>query len=305
MILDINGDLVWFQASRSAVFNLTPQTYNGKAVMTWWSGVTGPTYGQGAYTIVDSCYRTVATIPGAQGLKGDLHEFVITPEGTALFTAYERGQADGQAVFEGVALEVDIATTNPVFEWRSLSTGEVAPSESYFARPPKRSSAWDYFHINSVDLWPGPERDLLISARNTCTIYRVSRRTKKPLWRLGGKRSGFPMTDQTRFWWQHDARALSDGSGLSLFDDASDPIERTKGDPQSRGMVLTFRPDGEAVRLRHEFFHSDTSPSSNEAGFMGNCQLLPTGGYFIGVWPVGWRPESASCSRWSIPRLLL
>ena len=284
MILDIKGDLVWFHATPpgSALFNLRPQTYQGKAVVTWWYGHTGPHYGQGAYTVADNSYRTIATVPGAQGLPGDFHEFLITAEDTALFTAFEATKAGGQLILEGVAFEVDVATAKPVFSWRSFGAGHVGLSESYISRPTSLTSPWDYFHINSVAFWPGPERDLLISARNSCAIYSVSRETGQIVWRLGGKNSDFEMNDLTRFWWQHDARALSDGSGLSLFDDASDPVERANGDPQSRGMVLTFQPGGNSVSLRHEFVHSDTAPSANEAGIMGNCQLLPTGGYFVG-----------------------
>jgi Arylsulfotransferase (ASST) len=283
MILDVKGDLIWFHPSDvPPIFNFTPQTYHGAPVLTWWSGRTGPTYGQGTYTVLDSSYRLIAHVSGVEGLKGDLHEFVITPQDTALFTAYEATHAEGQLVVQGVACEVDVATNDVVLTWRSLDPSHVGLSESFVARPAKATDLWDYFHINSIDLWPGPERDLLISARNTCAVYLVSRRTGDITWRLGGKRSDFQMSDLTRFWWQHDARALSDGSGVSLFDDASDPVERAKGDPQSRAIVLSFGPGDGGVSLSHQCIHSDTPSSQNEAAFMGNTQLLPAGGYFVG-----------------------
>ena len=283
MILDVFGNLVWFSPSSAslAVFNFTPQTYRGKPVLSWWEGKGGSFFGRGSYRVIDASYRTIASVAGGGSLRGDLHEFVITPEGTGLFDAYDETKSGSQTVLEGVALEVDIATGDLVYEWGSLGAGRVGLSESYVP-PSGASSPWDYFHINSVDLWPGPERDLLISGRNTCAIYRVSRHTKEIVWRLGGKRSDFPLTDRTRFWWQHDARALNDGSGLSLYDDASDPVERANGDPQSRGMVLTFHPSNKSVSLRNEFLHTDTPASGNEAGFMGNVQSLPTGGHFVG-----------------------
>lgn len=283
MILDLSGDLVWFRPSTvPAVFNLTPQTYRGERVMTWWSGRTGPTYGEGGYTVLDGSYRQVASVEGANGLRGDLHEFLITPENTALFTAYDMTNYEGKLVFQGVAFEVDVASGDVVYEWGSLGATRVALAESYTPQPSKSSEAWDYFHINSIDLWPGSERDLLISARNTCAIYRVDRRTGDIVWRLGGKRSDFAMTDETRFWWQHDARPLRDGSGLTLFDDASDPVERGHGDPESRGLMLAFGPGAGEVKLAHECLHTDTATAGNEAGFMGNTQLLPGGGYFVG-----------------------
>lgn len=280
MILDLQGDLVWFRPMTKAVFNLTPQIYKGRPVLTWWSGVTGPTYGHGGYTVADTSYRTVATVSGADGLEGDLHEFGVTPEDTALFTAYRTAHVAGQSVVEGFAFEVDIATGHTVLGWRSLAADHVPTSESYAKA--KRGTGWDYFHINSVSLWPGPERDLLVSARNTCAIYRISRRTGHIVWRLGGKRSDFALDAKTRFWWQHDARALSDGSGVSVFDDASNPPERSAGDPQSRALVLGLDPAVKSVTLRAELLHPDTPESANEAAFMGNCQVLPNGGYFVG-----------------------
>jgi hypothetical protein len=281
MIIDARGDLVWFQPTpHPNVFNFTPQTYRGKPVVSWWSGTNLATYGEGSYTLLDESYSTVATVAGADGLQGDLHDFLITPEDTALFTAYEQTTVNGMAVEEGIAFEVDIASGDVVYSWRSLDPGHVGVPETYLPRP--QSGPWDYFHINSVSLWPGPERDLLISARNTCAVYRVSRSDGAIVWRLGGRRSDFEMTDRTRFWWQHDARALQDGSGVSLFDDASLPVERSQGDPQSRGIVLKFGPGKREVTLEVECLHSDTEVAGNEAGYMGNMQLLSNGSYFVG-----------------------
>lgn len=245
-------------------------------------GQDGPTYGEGGYTIVDRSYRNVASIEGAEGLRGDLHEFLITPQETALFTAYDPVHDEGKLVMQGVAFEVDMASGDVVYAWRSLGDARVGLSETYFARPSQHSQAWDYFHINSVALWPGVERDLLVSARNTCAVYRIDRRTGDVVWRLGGKRSDFKMTDRTRFWLQHDARPLADGSGITLFDDASDPVERGRGDVQSRALTLAFGPGEREVSLANECVHSDTATQANEAAFMGSTQRLPNGGYFVG-----------------------
>ena len=58
-------------------------------------------------------------------------------------------------------------------------------------RPESAKEPYDYFHVNSVDL----DRDgnVLISARNTSGVYKLSRATGAILWRLGGKRSDFDM----------------------------------------------------------------------------------------------------------------
>ena len=58
--------------------------------------------------------------------------------------------------------------------------------------------------------------NLLVSARNTWAVYKVSRKTGEVLWRLGGKRSDFEMGKGTVFAWQHDARHHGDGADQHL-----------------------------------------------------------------------------------------
>ena len=111
---------------------------------------------------------------------------------------------------------------------------------------------FDYFHINSIEI--DHDGNLLVSARNTHTIYKISRRTGKVLWRLGGKRSDFTLGRGVRFAWQHDARRRPDGA-LTLFDNSAGPQVRK----QSRGLVLRLdlkrmhaarRPDASCIGRR-------------------------------------------------------
>lgn len=96
LLLDNTAQPVWFRnvAPRSAS-NLQVQEYRGQPVLTWWEGqLILPGYGKGEYHLLDASYREVATVRAADGFFGDLHEFVVTPEGTALFTAYRAHRAD-------------------------------------------------------------------------------------------------------------------------------------------------------------------------------------------------------------------
>jgi hypothetical protein len=58
-------------------------------VLTWWEGYhTG--YGQREYVIFDGSYHEIARFTPANGyVDGDHHEFLITPEDTALITIYD------------------------------------------------------------------------------------------------------------------------------------------------------------------------------------------------------------------------
>jgi hypothetical protein len=271
MILDTTGELVWFKplpGPYDIPFNFRVQTYEGRPVLTWFQGKVVAGHGQGHYVLADDSYTQFAEVTST-GYPCDLHEFILTPEGTALHTAYDdNGLADnGLPLFIGHAQEVDVATNELLFDWPCYPA--VSPELSY--KPPYG----DYFHINSIDLWPGPERNLLISSRNTCAVYLVDRQTKRALWRLGGKQSDFSMGPGTRFYFQHDARALADGSGVSLFDDASKPCPENV----ASGKVITLDQGARTAALRHRYLHTDhefITPSQ------GNCQVLATGAHVVG-----------------------
>ena len=73
--------------------------YRGKPVLTWSAGVvnavgvtTGTSY------IADSSYRVIATIKAGNGAQTDLHDFKLTPQGTALVTAHRKVPADLSAL---------------------------------------------------------------------------------------------------------------------------------------------------------------------------------------------------------------
>lgn len=204
MILDTSGDLVWFKplpGGDEVPFNFRAQRYKGKPTLTWFQGSVIDAHGVGHYVLADDTYQQVGQVVSTD-YPCDLHEFIITPEGTALHTAYDDSSLryQGVPVFIGHAQEVDIATNELVFDWACYP--EVGLDLSY-ART--GHSYFDYFHINSIDLWPGPERDLLVSSRNTSALYLVDRQTKRVVWRLGGKQSDFSMGPGSSFYYQHDA----------------------------------------------------------------------------------------------------
>ena len=106
-----------------------------------------------------------------------------------------------------------------LFQWDSLDHVPVTDTYSAFYGG-TTASPFDYFHINSIAI--APDGDLLVSARNTCTIYKIARPSGQVVWRLGGKRSSFQMGPGATFWWQHHVTAQST-STLSIFDDGALP----------------------------------------------------------------------------------
>jgi hypothetical protein len=275
MMIDDDGSLVWFRPLRGGrvASDLRVQRYRGEPVLTWWEGRLAGGGGNGEYVIADTSYREVARVRAKRGLQGDLHEFELTPEGTALFTVYRTVR--GGSLVDGIIQEVDIATGRLLFEWSSLD--HVPTRHSYKERTRK---PWDYIHLNSIDV--GPDGNLLVSARNTHAVYELDRRTGRILWTLGGKASDFRMGPGTRFAWAHDARWQGDGK-ITIFDNAARPIVRD----ESRGLLLDVDTRRRRVQLARAYRH----PRALLAPVQAGMQRLPGGNVFIGWGSTGYFSE--------------
>ena len=293
MIVDRHGEFVWFgpnTATRHRM-NFSAQTYKGLPVLTWYQGMVTGGFGRGELIIADSSYKIQHVIRPANGELADFHEFVVTPQDTALITIYRKhwgvdlrpvgGPSRGYLV-SGVVQEIDIATGQLIFEWDSWD-GHRPPvpiAESYQERgvgdggDGSEGRPYNYCHLNSLAI--DQDGDLLISARNTCAVYKVSRKTGKIVWRLNGKKSDFTMGPGSRFWWQHHVRPHSDGR-LSIFDNgANGPAVNEK---QSRAVVLRLDTGAMRATLERAYKHP-RKPLL--AGAMGSAQLLEDGRMFVG-----------------------
>jgi hypothetical protein len=281
MILDPSGGLLWFKAlpTGTSATNLMVQEYLGKQVLSWWQGdISVHGYGLGEDVIADSTYTDIAHVRAGNGLQADLHEFQITPQGTALVTAYDPiycnvssagGAADG-AVMDSVFQEVDIKTGLVMEQWNSLD--HVGLRESYaLAVGSSTAEPFDFFHINSINV----DRDgsLLISSRNTWTVYDVDALTGQIAWRLGGRHSSFKAGPGTGTAWQHDPRELADGA-FSIFDNGAYPTEHK----QSRAIVVALNPQQRTATLTTRLTHAPALLAESQ----GSMQALANGDWFVG-----------------------
>jgi hypothetical protein len=270
LILDNRGRVVWFlPLDTHGVTDFRMQRYHGRPVLTWWHGRPDKGGGKSGYSIYDDSYRLVAQVQPGNGMLGDIHEFKITPRNTALITISRQVRVKGRRILEGGIQELDIKTGHVLFEWHSID--HVRLVESYYRLPKDPGRVFDYFHVNSIEI--DHDGNLLVSARNTHTIYKISRRTGRILWRLGGKRSDFTLGRGARFAWQHDGRRRPDGA-LTLFDNSAGPQIRK----QSRGLVLHL----DMKRMHATVIRSFVHRSPIVAVDQGNMQRLPGGNYFVG-----------------------
>ncbi len=300
MISEQDGALVWFHplpAGESAT-NLQAQSYEGQPVLTWWQGrILEVGFGQGEDVIYNSSYQPVAYVRAGNGYHADLHEIRLTPEGTAWIDAFDpirlnlssmHGSSDG-IVNDSVVQEIDVKTGLVMWEWHAL--GHIALSESHNPVP-HSGSPWDYVHINSIS--PGgagsdPQAgaagadqpgNVLLSARNTWTLYDVDMHSGAFRWRLGDRDSSFRLGPGTRFYWQHDAE-WQQGGLISVFDNGSDPPK----EKQSRGLLLDPNTSNHTVSLVKQF----TNPTHTLlASSQGNVLNLSPAGNTTSNWLMGY-----------------
>lgn len=296
LILDNEGNPIWFRPLRSPDLmnnDFRMQTYQGKPVLTFWQGTlaTPPAYTNvpagssepgSCFYILDNSYRVIKTISAHCKYTSDIHEFLITPQNTALFLSTKAvpmdltpygGPKDGY-VQDFAIQEVDIKTNKLLFFWNALK--HIPLTDSYVEASSAISSGniWDAYHLNSIGLTDHPD-DLLVSGRNTWTIYRINKPSKNIIWELGGKHSSFVIGSGAEFSWQHDARFLPNNL-ISLFDDNSDGS--SVPGPPSHGLILQLNLVNRTASLYRSYFHDPNITVASQ----GNVQSLPNGNKFIG-----------------------
>ena len=284
LIIDEREQVVWFRPVHSTygrAMNFEVQSYRGRPVLIW---IESPGEYVSEFVIFDSSYREIARFPAGNGYDGDHHEFLISPQDTALITIYSAvpwdlssvgGSRDSVAV-QGIVQELEIETGEVLFEWHSLE--HVGLDETY-GKPgeDKDYPGIDYFHLNSIDV--DHDDNLLVSARKTSAVYKIDRKTGEIIWRLGGKKSDFEMGPGTQFAFQHDARRLPDGT-ISIFDNGATIFQNGVAEAieESRAIVLELDEERMRASLVREYKH----PDKQKADAAGNMQVLPNGNVFVG-----------------------
>ncbi|HEY2478239.1 MAG TPA: arylsulfotransferase family protein [Solirubrobacterales bacterium] len=296
-ILDQDGNVVWFKAvpTGQEASDFRTQTYEGRPVLTWWQGTGLGGVAKGTDYIYDDQYQQIATVQAGNGLGADGHEFLITPQNTALVLAYTTATANltsiggpaNQTVIDGVVQEIDIKTGKVLFEWNSAD--HVPYSQSEQPLPASPSTPWDWFHVNAVKL--DTDGNLLIDARDTWTAYKVDRLSGKIIWQLGGKANSFKLQaapgqslnkagDITA--WQHDFEAQGNGI-YTFFDNESAGVANSGEDAtaefgHSRAVTIKLDTHNHTATLIDSFDQPDalTAPSQ------GNSQRTADGNTVVG-----------------------
>ncbi|KAL3480818.1 ASST-domain-containing protein [Aspergillus californicus] len=300
-----DGELVWSGYTYFSTWsgNFQAARWNGEDILFAFEGAHNSLHGHGHghHTIMNQQYQNIRELRAGNHMLSDKHEFIIINETTALFQIYHPLQKDlslyggreGQTwIVDARFQEMDIETGRVLFEWNSLD--HISPDETALPLPLGQagmgynsSTAWDYFHINSIT--KGEDGHYLVSARHASTIYKIDGTDGSIIWRLGGKHSDFELGPEVAFGFQHHARYVSGGNKthemISLFDNSVYGSEAAGGGdkevhlyPYSRGKYITL--DHTTMKASLELaFLPPRKPILAKS--QGSLQVLPQGNVLI------------------------
>jgi hypothetical protein len=299
LMMDNEGNPIWFRPLSSPNLMNTDfrvQKLQGKHVLTFWQGTlaTSPAYTNSpagssepgsCFYILDNTYRVIKNVEAQKGYLSDVHEFLLTPQNTALFLSTKKvpmdltpfGGPQNGFIQDFAIQEVDLRTNKLLFFWNALNHIPLENSFQPASSATETDNIWDAFHLNSVGLTDSKD-DILLSSRNCWTIFRINKPTGNIVWQLGGKQSDFSFGPGAEFSWQHDARLLSQNI-VSMFDDNCCESNTIPPDtPPAHGLVLLLDFENMTATVDRTYFHDPLLQVATQ----GNMQSLPNGNKFIG-----------------------
>jgi hypothetical protein len=274
MILSSDGKLLWYEPRPDKVHDLKAIDVGGRPMLAFWQRHSG---NRGYYQLLDDHYRPVQRIRPRHGYPTNLHELVVTPDGNAWVSADVRRRG----IIEFVVQEIELATGKVRFEWRSLDHVKLRDS---YERRPRDGSAWDYFHGNAIAPPTADDPTVIISSRNTSSLYGVDPTTGRTVWVLGGKRDQFGLQPGWRFCAQHDAHRLP-GGDILLFDNGGTYMHGRPRCGLHAARAMRFRLDTRRRNAKLVASVSSRQLSPGRAGYfpgwVGSARLASNGDLLV------------------------
>jgi hypothetical protein len=293
MVLDGNGVPVWYVANTASGVDDVDTVVNGAIsyFLTW----------QTLPVRVQHLSPLMTTYAAPSGAELDTHELRVLSNGHYLALSYPPktgvdleglsglgfgvGEGANQTIVDCHVVEFDPNTGDIQWQWAFTdhfdpAQDSVSPAWTNLANGARAVDVW---HCNSIDVDP-TNGDLLVSARNMCSVFYIDRQADVVLWKMGGtsfskdNATYVPVSDP--FYQQHDARLLpgfsaATGVGqVSVFDDHSNAAG------PARGIVLDVNTgvDGSRPAATLAWQYATQSHSADRGSF----RILSDGSRIIG-----------------------
>lgn len=273
LILDGNGSVVYYR--KVATGNTGDFKLQSNGMISYYQG--------NNYYFLDATFRIIDSASTGNGVQFDPHDFLLLPNGNYLMMGSEQvvrdlrdyplfnGNAtpgDSDAVVESVVLQEVRPDGVVVFEWRAIDHFDLGDVDPYYLSNP---SVVDWTHSNAVAL--DGDGNYLLSSRHFNEITKIDRNTGAVIWRFGGKRNQFNVTnDSALFLAQHDCRKIANGN-LTLFDNGR------AGSPVHPAAAKEYELDESTMTAALVWSHVEDSSSHSRA--IGNAQRLSNGNTLI------------------------
>ncbi len=282
-ILDSLGYIAWYRKDQQE----TSFDYKYHEGINNFSSITYKPEVAAVFLTYDSDLQLLDTLTTAiSDERGDTHDFLLLENGNKIIgTLYDTIMNLSQYTFNGITGSVNTSVRGYGIQefdeehhliWQWHSTDFVHPEEfseglSYY------SSDFDYAHGNSFSL--DDDGDLLVSLRNTSTVYKVDRlnRTGEILWRLGGERSTFNILNPgDTFSAQHSANRLSNGN-IGIYDNGNLRVPTQYS--RAAAYALDFSDSTATLEWSYDANQSIYASAMGNAQWLGDSLVLINWGY--------------------------
>ena len=300
--VDTSGNVVFYKKVEGADavsggMDFKRTEVDGKVYYSYLSANTPPDkaylndvgYGRSYAVVLDENYneidRVLYLLEGEElsfGNPLENHQFTILGEGHYLISGYVGKRVNnfpddvphsvlGSRVVANIIQEIKDGKV--VWEWDSTDYPELyamsVENNDYF----NKDSQWaDYAHFNAIAIDP-KDNNFLCSFRNLDAILKLDRTTGEILWVLGGKGDQFGLTEEQKFFRQHDIRVAADG-GFTLFNNGN----FNNAPQEGKTSIMKFYLNEDDLTVE-EFKEYAVENSFSNA--MGSAQELEEGHYAV------------------------
>lgn len=132
-------------------------------------------------------------------------------------------------------IEILDAQNNIVFQWYPLDHMDIdemyIDKYGFLINHSENFESIQYSRINSINIDP-EDGNIIASLRRSDVCVKIDRKTGKIIWRLGGKKSDFPLDSTERFHLQHDFQRITVGKYkgcFSVFSNGQPGVSKAEG----------------------------------------------------------------------------
>jgi arylsulfate sulfotransferase len=244
-------------------------------------------YNAGEIIILDENFKQINSLTllpfngrtAADNNALDGHDFILISDTHYIVMAYfEKAVNNIPASLNPIAnckvvapIIQEVENGKVVWEWDGTNVPELYTTSVEGNDFTTGALTQDYAHLNSIFLDP-KDNNVVVSFRNLNQLMKINHTTSEIMWRLGGKNSDFPVSDDQKFLRQHDAHFLADDKTMILFDNG-DITER----PYTRIQEFTLDETNKTVTATK----SMDMPNKTFSRYMGSV-VKTDSSYFIG-----------------------